>query len=126
MEELSVDAILAADDRVIEAVPVPEWGGMVYVKSMTGTERDAFEQSMRRNGELDLTNARAKLLVRTIVNQGGTQKFSDAQAPALGKKNAAVLSRLYDVAARLSGMSDEAQEEMEGNSEMVEAGDASS
>lgn len=120
MAELSADAILGADDVVIESVPCPEWGGEVYVKSMTGAERDEFEKGLRRNGDLDLTNARARLLVRVIVNQGGTRKFSDVQAPALGKKNAAVISRIYDVAARLSGLSDDEQAETEGNSEMDE------
>lgn len=125
--DLSADAILAADDAVIETVSIPEWGGDVHVKSMTGAERDGFEQSIRRNGTVDLTNARAKLLVRVIVTATGTRVFTDAQAPALGKKSAAVISRIYDVAARLSGLNDEEQEAMEGNSEAeTEDGSASS
>lgn len=114
---LSADAILAADDIVTEAVDCPEWGVKVWIKAMSGAERDAFEQSIRRRGELDLTNARAKLLVRVIVNENGTRIFADSQAPALGKKSSLVINRLYEVAARLSGMSDEEQEAMEGNSE---------
>ena len=114
---LSADAILAADDIVTEAVDCPEWGVKVWIKGMSGAERDAFEQSIRRRGELDLTNARAKLLVRVIVNENGTRIFADSHAPALGKKSSLVINRLYEVAARLSGMSDEEQEAMEGNSE---------
>lgn len=123
---LSRDAIIAAVDAVTETVPVPEWGGDVIIKSMTGAERDAYEVSLRRKGELNLANARAKLLVRVIVNEGGTRIFSDQDAMALGKKNAALLERLYDVAARLSGMTDEAAEDAEGNfGETEEPGDGS-
>lgn len=114
---LSADAILAADDIVTETVDCPEWGGKVHVKAMTGADRDAFEQSIRRNGEIDVTNARAKLLVRVLVNENGTRIFADRHAPDLGKKSSLVINRLYEVAARLSGMSDEEQEALEGNSE---------
>jgi hypothetical protein len=115
--DLSADEILAVDDSVTETVPVPEWKGEVFIKSMTGTERDEFEANLRRGGDLDLRNARAKLLVRVIVNSEGTRKFSDVQAGALGKKNAAILNRLYEVAARLCGLGEEEQAAMEGNSE---------
>lgn len=116
MAILSASAILAVEDAVSETVPVPEWGGDVIVRGMSGTERDAFEASIRPKGVLDLRNARAKLLVRVLVNENGTRLFGEKEAGLLGKRNAAILERLYDVAARLSGMSDTEQEEMEGNS----------
>ncbi|CAG6392778.1 phage tail assembly chaperone [Streptomyces cocklensis] len=117
---LSRDAIIAAVDAVTETVSVPEWGGDIGVKSMTGAERDEYEMGLRKKGHLDLRNARAKLLVRVLVNENGTRIFADQDALALGKRNAAVLERLYDVAARLSGMTDEAAEDAEGNSEETE------
>ena len=46
MNILSKDAILAADDLPRETVHVPEWGGDVYVRTMSGTDRDAFETSL--------------------------------------------------------------------------------
>jgi hypothetical protein len=115
---LSREQILAADDIAKEPVQVPEWGDdVVIVKGMTGTERDEFEQSMRRNGELDLRNARAKMLVRVIVNEGGNRIFTDADAPSLGKKSGAILGRLYETAAKLSGLGEEEEAEIEGNSD---------
>jgi hypothetical protein len=125
---LSADAILAADDIVTEAVDCPEWGGKVLVKAMTGAERDSFEQSIRRNGQLDVTNARAKLLVRVLVTESGTRIFGDRDAPDLGKKSSLVINRLYEAAARLSGMSEEEEAVAEGNSgtDETEDGAASS
>lgn len=123
MTLLSAADILAVQDGSSETVPVPEWGGDVIIKAMTGTERDAFEAGMWVSGQLDRRNYRSKLLVKVLVNENGTRIFTDAQAADLGKRSAAVIDRLYDVAARLSGLSDAEQEEMEGNSGTDEPAD---
>ena len=120
---LSRDAILGASDIETATVDCPEWDLKVTVKGMTGAERDAFEQSIRKDGKLDLRNARAKLLVSVIVNENGTRIFADKDAPDLGKKSAKVLNRLYEAAARLSGLDDESEAETEGNSETDETED---
>jgi hypothetical protein len=114
---LSRQAILDAPDAVIEKVSVPEWGDDIYVRAMSGIERDEFEASVRRNGVMVYTNYRAKLLTRVLVNENGTRIFTDQDARALGKKNAKIINRLFEKAAELSGMSDEEADETEGNSE---------
>ena len=53
MPELSLrDRILSADDRKKEAVFVPQWGLSVFVRTLTGAERDDWEVPafLRRNG----------------------------------------------------------------------------
>ena len=54
MTYLSRDAILQREDIKTEDVEVPEWGGTVRVRGMSGVERDAFEASLieqpRANG----------------------------------------------------------------------------
>ena len=47
---LSRDDILKAADNEPEEVDVPEWGGSVLVRGMTGRERDAFEVSLMQPG----------------------------------------------------------------------------
>lgn len=122
MALLSKDTILAAEDLATEDVPVPEWGGTVRVRGMSGGERDAYEASqvaMRQSGkspELRLSNFRAKLLVRCIVDEEGKRVFADGEAAELGRKSGAVVDRLFDVARRLSGMTEAAVKEAEGNS----------
>jgi len=127
---LSRDAILGADDIVTEPVEVPEWAGKVLVRGLTGADRDAFEASIRRfrGGQVEVVqeNARAKLVVRCLVDENGERLFADRDASLLGKKSAAVLDRLYDVAARLSGLSEEAREELEGNSDAATSGASAS
>jgi hypothetical protein len=128
---LSRDAILGLDDAVTEKVYVPEWGDTVLVRGMSGTDRDRFESSIReiratRSGGQEVVmktdNARAQLLVKCLVDEAGERIFKDTDAEALGKKNGAALDRLYDVAARLSGLSEDAQEEAKGNSDAAQSG----
>lgn len=111
MALLSRDAILAADDREYEVVPCPEWGGEVRLRSLTGAERDAYEQSLvqtrGKSREMNLRNARAKLVALCAVDESGNRLFTDADVNALGKKNAKPLDRLFDVARRLSGLSED-------------------
>ena len=70
---LTKERILAVDDIVTEDVDVPEWGGTVRVRGLSGTERDAFESSMiERRGkkvETNLTNLRAKLVAASVVDE---------------------------------------------------------
>lgn len=122
---LSRDGILAVSDLTTETVPVPEWGGEVIIRGLTGDELDAYQASRRqfRNAgtpqqELIYVqdNARASLLAKCLVDEDGERLFTDQDAGELGQKNGKVLDRLYDVAARLSGLSGEEQEAMEGNS----------
>lgn len=127
--------ILDADDVQIKPVPVPEWGGDVLVRGLTGIERDAYEASIQQirpkpDGTKEVVfvrdNARARLLVKCLVDDQGERLFKDSDAPALGKKNGAIIDKLYDVAAELSGLSDQAREEIEGNSDAAPSGDSSS
>lgn len=121
---LSRDAILGAVDIQTKEVFVPEWGDSVFIKGMTGAERDAFEAANREaNGQQKLSNVRARFLVRVIVNENGTRIFADQDAPALGKKSSDALNRLWEAANGVNGSSDEAQEEMEGNSGTDETAD---
>jgi hypothetical protein len=106
-----------------KAVVVPEWGCTVYVRTLTGTERDSYEQQLIVNRKVrgrtvrdtDLTNARAKLLVLTLCDDVGVPIFKEEDAVALGEKNAAILDRIYAVAAELNGFTDKDIEELTGN-----------
>jgi hypothetical protein len=114
---LSKDQILQADDHHHEVVSVPEWGGEVRMRSLTGTERDAYEGGLTRQvgnkQVVDAKNARAKLVALSAVNEDGTPLFATADVLKLGSKNSAALQRLFDAACRLSGFSEEDMKEME-------------
>ena len=105
------DQILAASDRPREKVDVPEWGISVFISTMSGAERDGFESEIvtlhGKKTRLNLQNIRAKLVVRTLVDETGQRIFSDADVAELGKKSSSVLSRLYEIAQRLNSLREE-------------------
>jgi ribosomal protein S21 len=114
---LTKDQILAAADLPEEVVDVPEWGGKVLIRGMTGAERDAFEESVMvtrgNNRELNLRNFRAKLVARSIVDPVTKERmFSDNEIAELGKKSARALQRVFEAALRLNGMTAESVEEL--------------
>ncbi|MFC4494065.1 hypothetical protein ACFPA8_07955 [Streptomyces ovatisporus] len=120
MTYLSADDILSADDLGTEDVEVPEWGGTVRVQGMSGSERDRFEAGFvdskgdRLSSEKALEDYRARLASACIVDENGKRLFQGAAIKRLGQKNAQALQRVCDVAMRLSGMSNEDQEELLG------------
>ena len=122
--------ILQADDLPTEVVEVPEWGGSVTVRTLTGTERDAFEESItKRRGdsvEVNMINLRAKLCAMTMIDDDGERYFSDADVAELGKKSANVLDRIFAVAQRLNGFGQDDIKELAKNSEAAQSGDSTS
>lgn len=100
-KHLTRDQILAVNDLkpFVEAVDVPEWGGTVYVRVMTGGERDAFEGKFTRDKH---NNLRAFLAVCTVCDANGVSLFKSEDVAALGEKSSAALDRVFDVALRLN------------------------
>lgn len=119
LDLLTKDQILDADDLQSQVVPVPEWGGSVLIRGMTGIERDAFEESLLKgkgkNTKVNMQNIRAKLVAHSVVNGDGERMFSDADVRALGQKSAAALDRIFDVAQELSGITKADVEELAAN-----------
>ena len=130
MAHLSRDAILAAKSLRTEEVAVPEWGGTVLVRELSGRERDEWEASLAvMRGKTmvpDVANIRAKLAARTIVGDDGEPVFTQQDVAALGELSAAALDRVFDVASRLSGLNPEDVEAMTGNSGAAPGGGSSS
>jgi len=123
---LSRDAILAAQDLKREEVAVPEWGGSVLVRTMTGAERDAWEQSLANGGKIDVSNVRARLVAACTIDESGALLFSAADAQALGAKSGSALERVAKVAQRLNAITEEALEEARGNSSAAPSGASTS
>jgi hypothetical protein len=113
--------ILQADDLVTKEVHIPEWNATVRVKSLTGAERDEFEASITSikgdKANTNLRGMRAKLAIACCVDADGKPLFKSSDLQALAGKSARALSRIFDVAAELNGLSKSDVEELTGNSE---------
>lgn len=111
---LSAADILGAPLPPPTAVHVPEWGGTVFVRAMSGFERDAFELGMLGpDGKADKRNFRGRLAAACLCDVNGHALFTPADAVKLGATHAAALSRVFDVAAELNGFTASDVKELE-------------
>ena len=101
-----------AKDLVTKTVPVPEWGGDVVLRSAASADLVAYEHSLVATRVVDgkpeivsdYRNEEARLVVRCLVDAAGVRLYSDDEADALGKKNSAVIKRLFNIVRAMSGM----------------------
>lgn len=116
MALLSKDAIFSQDDSKTEDVSVPEWGGTVRVRSLTGAERDDFEASMihqvGNTARANMRNMRAKLVSLSAINEDGSPLFAAADVIKLGQRSASALDRLFSSCQRLSGLGEDDVKEL--------------
>ena len=126
---LTKQQILDSDDRKMERVPVPEWGGDVLVRTLSAKERDAYEgrhiHVVDGEAQFVFEGSSADLGTLAICDEAGKSLFAQAEVAALGEKSSAMMSRVCDVARRLNGLDTKAAERAEKNSETTQ-GDSSS
>jgi hypothetical protein len=84
-----------------EEVDVPEWSGSVYVREMTGLERDRFEVVLIEGKR---ANFRALIAAFTVCDEDGQRIFTEADAKALAGQPASAMDRISTVALRLNAI----------------------
>jgi len=116
---LTKEEILTSEDLNWRDVQVPEWGGVVRVRALTGTQRDAFESEVvvmnGRDVQRNTRNIRARLVSLTVVDEDGKPVFHHTDIDALGNKSAKALDRVFSAASELSGLSEADVEELAEN-----------
>ena len=116
MELLTKENILAAEDLTFEHIEVPEWGGVVRVRTMTAGERDRWETALLdEKGEVREQDIRARLVSLTAVDGEGKRMFDDGDITALSAKSAAAMDRVFAAASKLNGLSAADVEELAKN-----------
>jgi hypothetical protein len=110
---------------------------VVFVRQMTGHERDAFEQSLlvkKRDSKGNVTSIeqatedfRAKLAVQTVCDESGALLFKRDDYLRLSMNiSAAKLEKIIDVAQKINGIGEKDREELIKNSEVGQADNSSS
>lgn len=119
MALLSREEILSADDRKTEEVEVPEWGGSVLVRTLSGKERDAYESgtiTVKGGKQVEnFENLRARLVALCLVDEKGVRLFTAKDVTSLGNKSAAALQRVYNKCQELNAVTDKDVEELTEN-----------
>jgi hypothetical protein len=112
----SGDKIIASAQRKTEEFEVPEWGGSVLLRELTGRERDKFESSMveRRGNNIrqNFDNLRARLISICVVNEQGELLFNKADLNRLGDMPAAGLDRVFAKCQELNGLTQKDVEDL--------------
>jgi len=129
---LNRDEILKVDDLKRRTVSIPEWGGSVIVRTMTGVERDELEGIMAvqsaegKTPAERLRNFRALTVALCTIDENGNRLFTLEDVEALGRKSTAGLSRVFAAAQILSALTEESVKEMVKNSEPGPSEDSTS
>lgn len=117
--QLSLADILEVDDSELRQVDVPEWKGSVYMKNMSGHERDKFETMCIKQTDgkkkVDVKNLKAMLLSLVICDATGKLLMARNDVDRLNGKNAAVINRLNKIAQEINGIGLDENEELEKN-----------
>jgi uncharacterized Fe-S cluster-containing protein len=123
-QELKIERVVLGEDEC------------VYVRQMTGRERDRFEQSLLKekqnaNGQLEfvrsLDDFRAKLAVNTICDADGKNLLNPGDIETLSQNmRAARLELIINKAQELNRISEVDKENMVKNSEAALSGDSTS
>ncbi len=124
MRLLTKQDIVKSKDLKSEIVRVKEWGIKVgnetidHVKiiELMSNEKSAYESSMMdfqtQKVKNEVGDWRTRLVSLTLVDEENNRLFSDKEIMELGKKSATVMDRVYDVSARLSGMTKTSEDEL--------------
>lgn len=115
---LTLEDIRRSDDLKRESVDVPEWGGTVYVRELTGRDKDRFDEAVYANtkaGEV-IRGVRVLLVCLSVCDDQGVRLFADTDLEWLADKSGAIIERLYEAASRLNGLGAEAFEDTKKNS----------
>ena len=116
-------AIQAARDFTLEEVHVEEWGGSIYLRSITvgaldeiqirylqmaggtGVQNNGVSPTLLEQRPEILRDMKPRLLSYSLCDAQGVLLFDDAEGVAiLRSKDPQVIDRLYAIAERLSGL----------------------
>tara|TARA_R110000824_G_scaffold190864_2_gene372428 strand:+ start:223 stop:630 length:408 start_codon:yes stop_codon:yes gene_type:complete len=122
MALLTREQILGADDLPKEVLDIPEWGGQIMIRTMSGSERDAFEASLlgeggKKDKQKMMLDIRARFASLIVVDSDGKRLFTAKDIKELGKKSASALDRVLTAGQKLSGLTSDDVEELAKNSE---------
>ena len=118
---LTVQDILRASDTKVQSVDCPEWGGTVYVRTISGDARDKFELTFASGDADDRVGCRAQLVAAAMCDKDGAfLRPTENEIKALGAKASGPLDRCFDAVQQVSAMRQQDVDAMEKNSQTTD------
>lgn len=115
---LTREQILAVADSKTVEVQTPEWNGSVFVRTLSGAQRDELESAIgaaSRAGNV-MKDSRARFAAAFASDADGTPIFTLADVDALTGKSGIVLDRIVTAGMDLNAMREKDVKELEKNS----------
>lgn len=112
---LTKEQILSAQDIKTVTISVPEWGGEVIVRSLSGTERYRLMSAIYKAGKNTVENVKVAWVAASIIGEDGKQLFTEADIDALGNKSAIALDRVAEQVEKLNALSSDSVDKLEKN-----------
>jgi hypothetical protein len=110
---LNRDSILGANDLKTVDLEVPEWGGTVRIRTMTGIARQEYYRSTAAKDGTP-KNVMEALIVACAVDEKGNPLFTSADLNALAQKSSIAINRVFESAAELNGLTQKAVDDIAG------------
>jgi|APSaa5957512535_1039671.scaffolds.fasta_scaffold05366_5 hypothetical protein len=101
------------NESIIETEEVEVGSGKMLVRGLTASEREAFVREMGgEEGVVD--NLVVRLVSNCVIDPNSKIKlFSEKDVKALGDKSSLIIDKLFKVAQKLSGLTEEAVADIE-------------
>lgn len=121
---LTREQILSNKSFRSKTIEIPEWGGEVRLKAMSGADREAMESVVYEDvgGKLQMKKGvsyMAEMLLRTWCDDDGNLLFKPDEINLIQEKDSVILARIFKVAAEVNGLSGDEEKVIEKNSEAV-------
>src|SRR5262245_18892321 len=105
MKAMDRKALLAAKiDLPQETVEVPELGGSVIVRGMTGKEQTSLYKGASKNGAINEDVFAARLIAQCLVDKQGNRLLEDAEYVFVQQWLGALFNRVAAAAMRVNGL----------------------
>lgn len=119
MNALTRNQIIALDDLKPFDVEVPEWGGTIRLRGLSGTERqfveDWYANHPEANGSRKSFELATHVIIKVAMDESGARLFQDDDFKTLMTKSGGVADALFSKILKASAMSTKEREEQEGN-----------
>lgn len=114
------EGILAYKSKAGVIHKVEAFGGVIYFKEWTSTERDKFEGGLivgkGKAQRVSTENIRAKMFIRSVCDITGKLIFDDSDLNDIGSLPAAEVEKVYAEIQKVNSVSDEDVDELARNS----------
>lgn len=110
---LGKDQLLQKGRPSVREVKIPEIDETVFIRTMTGSQRDTFETKF--TGKTPAGNVRGVVCAWVLSDEDGNRLFTDEDAEAVGDLDVRVLTRVFDAAIEQSALSSDELEAIAGN-----------